>query len=138
MYSSLEEFLRYDNTYGLLQRMGVKPSAAATLWDRNPIIRGSADPADFGIANDREDGGREGLFDVSAHGEDKPTHPVLIRSIPDMLEMILIGMDNSDNTAPVVSLRRVGSEWMLTVAQDSVANPTVTVLIDQKTIKVVQ
>ena len=48
VYSSLNELKNYDEIYGIVKRCGYK--SAESLWNRNPTIGGSVNPADFGIA----------------------------------------------------------------------------------------
>jgi hypothetical protein len=47
VYSSFEEFLAYDEMYGLAARLGFQTAREA--WEANPFIRGSVNPADFGV-----------------------------------------------------------------------------------------
>ena len=47
-YSSLEDLKRYDATFGIAQRCGF--GSVEELWDANPVIGGSTNPADFGLA----------------------------------------------------------------------------------------
>lgn len=46
-YSSLEEFKRWDENYGISSRLGFETSEEA--WEANPLIRGSVDPEDLEI-----------------------------------------------------------------------------------------
>lgn len=47
-YETLEELRAYDSIYKVAKRCGF-PSAKA-LWDANPVIGGSSNPSDFGLA----------------------------------------------------------------------------------------
>ncbi len=45
IYSNKEEWLRYDENYGLSQRLGYDDPNQA--WEENPLIQGSIDPKDY-------------------------------------------------------------------------------------------
>lgn len=47
-YSSLEQLEAYDQMYDIAKRCGY--DSPAELWEANPMLQGSTDPADFGIA----------------------------------------------------------------------------------------
>jgi hypothetical protein len=51
-YVDLDDFRAYDDLYGLAKRCGYH--SARTLWNDNPIIGGSVNPKDFGIASTAE------------------------------------------------------------------------------------
>lgn len=49
-YFSMSEFESFCRIYGVHLRLGVKNDKAATLfdlWESNPVIEGSTNPADF-------------------------------------------------------------------------------------------
>ena len=46
-YMDLEEFLMYDETYGLAERLGFDSPIEA--WEANPLVQFSTDPGDFGV-----------------------------------------------------------------------------------------
>ena len=46
-YTDLEEFLLYDETYGLAERLGFDSPIEA--WEANPLIQFSTDPSDLRI-----------------------------------------------------------------------------------------
>jgi len=45
VYSSLEEFVAYDELYGLAERLGFK--SAELAWAANPLVEGSVEPSDY-------------------------------------------------------------------------------------------
>ena len=47
-YASIDELIAYDEIYNIAQRCGY--ASAQELWDDNPMIGGSVNPQDFGIA----------------------------------------------------------------------------------------
>lgn len=47
-YADYEEFEHYSDTYGLHTRLGYKTPQAA--WEANPMVKGSVNPEDFGVA----------------------------------------------------------------------------------------
>ena len=47
VYDSFEELEAFDQTYGIVSRLGFPD--AATLWDANPVISGSTDPRDLKV-----------------------------------------------------------------------------------------
>ena len=47
-YASLDELRAYDRTYSIARRCGFR--SAKALWEANPLIGGSTNPRDFGIA----------------------------------------------------------------------------------------
>jgi len=51
-YASLEELMAYDSNWYIASRAGF--STIEELWDKNPIIGGSVNPADFGIVTAEE------------------------------------------------------------------------------------
>ena len=51
VYCSLEELEQYDAIYGIVKRCGYK--SARKLWNDNPKIQGSVNPADFGICKNK-------------------------------------------------------------------------------------
>lgn len=48
VYSSLEDLQAYDRGYNIAARCGYR--SAKALWDANPRLQGSTNPADFGVA----------------------------------------------------------------------------------------
>lgn len=48
VYTSLEDLRNYDSIYGIVARCGYLDAAA--LWNDNPMLQGSTNPGDFGIA----------------------------------------------------------------------------------------
>ena len=46
--NDFEQFEAYDRSYGLVERLGFR--SAEQAWEANPQIKGSTNPADFGIA----------------------------------------------------------------------------------------
>ena len=55
IYASPEEWEAYAETYGLLDRLnrsGGKFETCQVAWDANPVITGSINPSDFGLAKD--------------------------------------------------------------------------------------
>lgn len=52
VYCSLQELERYDALAGVVARCGF--SSAAELWEANPWLGGSGDPADFGVVHESE------------------------------------------------------------------------------------
>jgi hypothetical protein len=46
-YSSLEDLRNHNRIYGVVKRCGYR--SAKKLWEDNPIIGGSVNPADFGL-----------------------------------------------------------------------------------------
>lgn len=48
VYSSLSELIAYDEIYSIAKRCGFK--SAPELWRANPLIGGSVNPQDFGLA----------------------------------------------------------------------------------------
>lgn len=48
VYNSLAELEQYNDIYNIAQRCGY--ATAAELWADNPLIQGSTNPADFGLA----------------------------------------------------------------------------------------
>lgn len=48
VYKSLEELRSYDLIYSVVSRCGYKNPE--NLWKKNPLIGGSVNPADFGLA----------------------------------------------------------------------------------------
>lgn len=48
VYDTLGELQAYDSVYGVVARCGFK--SARALWDANPLIGGSVNPRDFGLA----------------------------------------------------------------------------------------
>ncbi len=48
LYTSLEDLENYDEIYGIVKRCGYEN--ATQLWNDNPMIGGSSNPKDFGIA----------------------------------------------------------------------------------------
>jgi hypothetical protein len=48
VYSSKEELEDYDSIYCIAERCGYRD--AGKLWRDNPMIGGSVNPADFGLA----------------------------------------------------------------------------------------
>lgn len=47
-YASVAELESYDSIYGNVTRCGYK--SAAALWKANPMLQGSTNPGDFGVA----------------------------------------------------------------------------------------
>jgi hypothetical protein len=45
VYSDLEEFIAYDELYGLAERLGFK--SAKLAWVANPLVEGSVEPDDY-------------------------------------------------------------------------------------------
>jgi hypothetical protein len=50
VYSSIDELESYDSIYGIAKRCGY--DSYWKLWEDNPMIGGSTNPADFGLAED--------------------------------------------------------------------------------------
>lgn len=48
VYKSLDELIAYDEIYGIVKRCGYE--SAEKLWNDNPVLCGSTDPKDFGLA----------------------------------------------------------------------------------------
>jgi hypothetical protein len=48
VYSSLEDLQAYDEIYDIANRCGYQDPES--LWDDNPLIGGSVNPRDFGLA----------------------------------------------------------------------------------------
>ena len=48
VYSSLAELEQYDRIYGVVARCKYK--SAKDLWEDDPLISGSVNPRDFGLA----------------------------------------------------------------------------------------
>lgn len=48
VYSRLEELENYDKIYNIVKRCGFNSSSE--LWKANPMIGGSINPQDFGLA----------------------------------------------------------------------------------------
>lgn len=48
VYDSLEDLQAWDEVYNVVKRCGY--SSAKKLWEANPIIGGSTNPKDFGLA----------------------------------------------------------------------------------------
>ena len=48
VYDSLEELKAYNNLYGIVKSCGYE--SAEKLWEDNPLLQGSTDPKDFGLA----------------------------------------------------------------------------------------
>lgn len=48
VYSSLAELEHYNGIYGIARRCGYR--TCKRLWHDNPMIQGSTDPKDFGLA----------------------------------------------------------------------------------------
>lgn len=48
VYASLAELEHYDGIYGIAKRCKFRTCKA--LWHANPMIQGSTDPKDFGLA----------------------------------------------------------------------------------------
>jgi hypothetical protein len=51
-YPSLEDLEDYDSVYNIAKRCGF--NSAKDLWDADPIIKGSVNPKDFGLATQEE------------------------------------------------------------------------------------
>ena len=51
-YPSLEELEAYDQIYGIARRCGF--GSAKELWDADPLIKGSVNPEEFGLATQEE------------------------------------------------------------------------------------
>ena len=51
-YSNFEELEAYDEIYGIAKRCGY--NSARELWDANPLIKGSVNPEEFGIATEED------------------------------------------------------------------------------------
>lgn len=51
-YDSLDELKSYDEIYGIVSRLGY--SSAEELWEKNPIIAGSVNPADLRVIKEEE------------------------------------------------------------------------------------
>ncbi len=51
-YPSLEELESYDEIYGIAKRCGF--NSAKELWLADPLIKGSVNPEDFGLATQEE------------------------------------------------------------------------------------
>lgn len=47
-YGTLAELRAYDSIYGIAKRCGFQ--SAIALWRANPLIGGSTNPSDFGLA----------------------------------------------------------------------------------------
>jgi hypothetical protein len=47
VYASLAELREYDALYGIVSRLGY--DTAGDLWEANPVIGGSVDPADLEV-----------------------------------------------------------------------------------------
>ena len=46
-YVSFEEFVAYDDIYGIAKTLGFE--SAREAWDENPTVTGSSNPEDFRI-----------------------------------------------------------------------------------------
>ena len=48
VYSSKEEFLAYNDIYGIAKRFGYNDAEAC--WNANPLVEGSTDPSDLRVS----------------------------------------------------------------------------------------
>ena len=48
----IEQFRAYDDIYGIAARLGY--SSAEEAWRDNPMVGGSVNPVDFGLASDSD------------------------------------------------------------------------------------
>jgi hypothetical protein len=48
VYQSLEELIAYDEIRAIADRCGY--GSCESLWNDNPMIQGSVNPSDFGLA----------------------------------------------------------------------------------------
>jgi len=68
-YSTLEELEVYDETYGIVKRLGYR--SARGLWDANPVIGGSVHPEDLRVMRRGERLPRRGTHLPPAKGNPK-------------------------------------------------------------------
>jgi len=47
--NSYAQFLRYDEIYGIAQRLGF--TSAEEAWEKNPTIQGSVNPSDLRVVS---------------------------------------------------------------------------------------
>jgi hypothetical protein len=74
IYSSLEEFIRYSETYGLAEKLGY--NTPEETWKDNPMIQGSKNPGDYKKADYptykfKTPEGSEGVFETDVKDKTK-------------------------------------------------------------------
>lgn len=121
VYSSIGELLRYNRIYGVVRRLGY--SDANKLWEDNPMLCGSADPKDFGVAKANDDA-KPGLLHLRGVDELAAVPVLLQREGSDCVVMTLFPPHGSRDQAATLAVSR-GAEgnWLVGVyPSDQVTN----------------
>lgn len=80
-YDSLEELESYDRNYGIARRLGFE--SAEALWQANPVIAGSSDPADLRVVSEGRSPANS-VFEYALGGEPESKRVKLVQPLTDV------------------------------------------------------